>query len=326
MDPDPDPAREGVQGPNLCTTRNSAFRLAGGDGMQDRQPLRPVRVKREGTLSTMTGDHENAVSVREYLEFLCEDAGTGLETIDDRDIALAILRPDYESQMVAIRSFLERNREAEERAAARLREIEDHVQKHGHVEHWVDHLHGRTFLDAAHSMAAVGLMAPLIESLFDRAFRYFEQEIGREYSSLSGHERWQHGDRWNCRFVWSGGRRKSGVVKGILQLADAIDMRKHLPDDLAAILAALFEYRNKMFHCGLEWPEQDRKNFANLIRSNGWTDYFLTLRSGDDPWIFYLSRDFVDHFLDTVDRVIQGIGKYARPIVLGVDHMSSGRN
>ena len=94
-------------------------------------------------------------------------------------------------------------------------------------------------------------------------------------------------------------------------------MKKHLPADLDDILSALFAYRNKMFHCGLEWPEQDRKDFDNLIRSRGWTDYFSTAQSGGDPWIFYLSRDFVDHCLDTVDKVIEGIGEYARPIVFG---------
>ena len=34
----------------------------------------------------------------------------------------------------------------------------------------VDHLHQSVFQDAAHSMAAVGMLAPFVESLFKQAF------------------------------------------------------------------------------------------------------------------------------------------------------------
>ena len=244
-------------------------------------------------MATPQGDQ--TVSVREYLEYLCAHAGVGLEAVTDRDIALGILAPDYESQLVAIHSVLQRNREAEAQASARIRELEAAIRKHGHPHHWVehdwvDHMHHQTFLDAAHSMAAVGLIAPVIESLFDRAFRYF------------GHEN-----------VWKQSRHQHGIAKEILKFAEAIDLKRHLPDDLDRTLLALFAYRNKMFHCGLEWPEKDRRDFANLIRSNGWTNYFSCAKSGGDPWCFYLSKEFVDHCLKTVDNLIEGIGAYARP-------------
>ena len=232
---------------------------------------------------------DQAVSVREYLEYVCDNAGVGFETVTDRDIALGILAPDYEAQLVAIHSVLDRNREAEAQAAARIRDLEAAIQKHGHPHHWVDHMHNYTFLDAAHSMAAVGLIAPLIESLFDRTFRYF------------GHED-----------VWEKIRRHD-VAKGILKLAEDIGLKKHLPDDLDRTLLALFAYRNKMFHCGLEWPEKERKDFANRICSNGWTNCFSCAESGGDPWCFYLSKEFVDHCLKTVDSIIDGMGAYARP-------------
>ena len=238
---------------------------------------------------------DQAVSVREYLEYLCDYAGVGFEAVTDRDIALGILAPDYESQLVAIHSVLKRNREAESQASARIRELEAAIQKHGHPHHWVehdwvDHMHNYTFLDAAHSMAAVGLIAPLIESLFDRAFRYFGYE-----------------NKWEQR------RHQHGIAKGILKLAQAIDLKEHLPADLDRTLLALFAYRNKMFHCGLEWPEKERKDFANQIRSNGWTNCFSCAESGGDPWCFYLSKGFIDHCLKTVDSIIEGMGTYARP-------------
>ena len=237
-----------------------------------------------------------AVSVREYLEYCCDYAGVGFETVTDRDIALGILALDYESQLVAVHSVLQRNREAEAQASARIRKLEAAIRKHGHPHHWVEHdwvdrMHDQTFLDAAHSMAAVGLIAPVIESLFDRTFRYF------------GHE-----NKWKQS-------RRHDIAKGILKLAEAINLKRHLPDDLDRTLLALFAYRNKMFHCGLEWPEKDRRDFANRIRSNGWTNCFSCAESGGDPWCVYLSKEFVDHCLKTVDSVIDGIGAYARPTI-----------
>ena len=97
----------------------------------------------------MANHHE--VSVQEYLEYQCDYAGVGLEAVTDRDIGLAILTPDYASQWVAIRSILKRNQEAEDRASARIREIEADIRAHDYPQHWVDHhwvsqMHDKTFL------------------------------------------------------------------------------------------------------------------------------------------------------------------------------------
>ena len=100
-----------------------------------------------------------------------------------------------------------------------------------------------------------------------------------------------------------------------MQLAEAIDLRKHLPADLEKTLSALFAYRDRMFHGGLEWPEKDVKDFANLIACKGWTNCFTSADSGGDPWIFYLSREFTDHCLDTVDEIINGVGARVRRVL-----------
>ncbi len=266
-----------------------------------------------------TEHHESAPSVEEYFEFLCDHAGVGLEMVSDRDIGEAVLEPDFESQLIAIRSVLARNQEVEESASAEIEQLEAEIRNRGGGP-WMDDWHlnslqSSTFLDAAHSMAAVGLIAPLVESLFDRAFRYLKKATGDSYSPESDHERWQLDDRWDHRFVWKNGRRDHGIVKGILQLAEAIDLKKHLPDDLERTLSVLFAYRNKMFHCGLEWPDDELTDFANEIASKGWKDCFTKAESGGKPWIFYLSREFTDHCLETVDRTIEGIGAHVRPVL-----------
>lgn len=264
----------------------------------------------------MTERDDSTVSTEEYLQYLSEYAGFGLEEITDQDIGEGILEPDFRSQLIAVRVVLQRNREAEEKVSAEIKQLEADIRKRGGdswlVDHWVDKLHSSTFLDATHSMAAVALIAPLMESLFGRAFLYLKHTMGESYSLGSGHERWQLDDRWDHRYLWKRGRRSGDIAKGIVQLAEAIDLKQHLPADLARTLSVLFEYRNKMFHCGLEWPSKDRKDFANLIKSNGWTDCFERAESGGDPWIFYMSRKFIEHCVDTVDEVIEGIGARVR--------------
>ena len=120
--------------------------------------------------------------------------------------------------------------------------------------------------------------------------------------------------RWNHRFVWKHGRREFNIAKGIVQPAEAIDLEKHLPTDPENTLSAPFAYRNKMFHCGLESPDRDREVFAVLIDANGWTDWFTRAESGGDPWIFYMSREFTDHCLETVDRIVEGVGARVRRV------------
>ena len=264
----------------------------------------------------MTERDDSTASVEEYLQYMSDYAGLGLEEVTDQDIGEGVLEPDFRSQLFAIRIVLERNHEAEEKVSAEIKKLEADIRERGGnswmVDHWVDKLHSSTFLDATHSMAAVGLIAPLVESLFDRAFLYLKHAIGESYSLDSGHERWQLDDRWNPRYVWKNGRQSRDIAKGIVQLAQAIDLKKHLPDGLERTLSVLFEYRNKMFHSGLEWPNKDLKDFANLIKSNGWTDCFTGAESDGDPWIFYMSRDFIGHCLDTVDEVIEGVGARVR--------------
>ena len=146
----------------------------------------------------MTEHHDAIALLEEYLDYLCDDAGVGREAVTDQDIGAAVL-PHFGSQLIAIRSVLERNQEAEDKVAAEIERIETEIRARGGSS-WMEserisHLHSSTFLDAAHSMAAVGLIAPLIESLVDRAFRYLKRAVGDSYSLGSGHERWQLDDR-----------------------------------------------------------------------------------------------------------------------------------
>jgi hypothetical protein len=84
-----------------------------------------------------------------------------------------------------------------------------------------------------------------------------------------------------------------------------------MPSNLEPVLQALFEYRNKMFHRGFEWPSVEREQFERK-RASWPSDWFSMAVSGQEPWIFYLTEAFIEHCLDIIHSVLVGIGAFAR--------------
>ena len=249
----------------------------------------------------------------------------GFIELSDDDAACLDL--DYDSQLVAIRGLLSRQARADEELTDEIKEIESRaarmsgLRNQWAVDEWVDHIHHSVYQDAAHSMAAVGMIAPFVESVFSQAFQNIGGEMTKDTSPPSNHARWQRSaeDQWDCHFVWIGGRRKKDLVRGIMQLIDAISMTPYMPDDLESMLSALFEYRNKMFHCGFEWPLEERHRFNKRLNESGWpSDWFSKATSGGEPWIFYMSSVFIEHCLVRAEQIITGIGGFCNNRLLNI--------
>jgi len=230
---------------------------------------------------------------------------------------------DYDAQVGAIRILLFQHRQADEELANEIKRLDERFKLRPHpgeraVDEWVDLLYSSVYQDVAHSMAAVGMLAPLVESMFYGAFFKVQEHFFPAGSLYGSHPRWNlHAkDRWNCHLFYNRkGKREKNLVEGITQLAEAVGLSSHLPNDLKPMLQALFEYRNKMFHCGFEWPVDERNRFAERIdrgiREEGWSsDWFERSTTGGTPWIFYLTNSFVDHCLNSIDRVIEGMGTF----------------
>lgn len=182
------------------------------------------------------------------------------------------------------------------------------------VEIWVERLQNSVFLDAAHSMSVVGMLAAFVESLFDWVFKNL-REIHAQSSGQTVNDRTlcSQNKFWGPRLVFHPKGRNKDIVQGIQQLSDSIGLREYLPDDYGKTLSALFSYRNKMFHNGFEWPIEERKKFENLIQEKDWPqEWFQKSTSDDKPWIFYMSASFIEHCLATVDQVLEGVGKCAK--------------
>jgi len=243
----------------------------------------------------------------------------------ERDMACMLLPDlDYDAQLVAIRHLIARHREADDTLASEIKQIDQWAQKcaasqnERAVDEWLELMHASTYQGAAHSMSAVGMLAPLTESIFYSTFQVMRKRLHNSQEGHTAHPRWivPAEDQWDCHYYWDKGRRTTNLVMGIMQLADAVGMLPHLPTDLKPTLQALFEYRNKMFHCGFEWPIEEREQFQRRMTDAAWpTEWFAMATHDDKPWIFYATDAYVDHCLKTLDAVLTGIGVFCTRVL-----------
>lgn len=270
----------------------------------------------------MTNGDEEVLSLE---ELMAGDAGAGVPEIGDRDMASLILPDlDYESQLIAISDLLRQNQGADERNTARIAEVYALARRttgtrdQRAVDEWVDLLQGSTYQSAAHSMAAVGMLAPLIESLFYQAFQGIRARFYEAEFMPAGHVRrgmLKTAEFWDCHFVFKATRQskcQKDLVPGIMELADAVKLTGHLPRGLRETLEPLFRYRNKMFHFGFEWPPKECEAFRTEIAKNGWGGLFSSATRSDVPFIFYMTDDLINRAFDLVHELLDAFGTYCK--------------
>jgi hypothetical protein len=236
-----------------------------------------------------------------------------------QEASLVLPRLDYEAQLVAITGLLSRNTLADRTAEAEADALYEDARKASGYENerateaWIDTVHELTYQNAAHGMAAAGMLAPLCESLFTQAFHGIRSEF---FGSLIVDVDAGRGDGnqvkfWNCQwFMDDRGKFVRNISLGVPQLAKATGLHALLPESLWKVWDALFSYRNMMFHNGFEWPQDRCVEFAERIEENGWKAWFSSATRDDEPWIFYMTQSFVDECLDHVHKVLEAIGKY----------------
>jgi hypothetical protein len=259
----------------------------------------------------------------QWQELFIRDAGLGSFEMSDRDMAVAILdRMDYEQQLVAISGLLRRNKAADEQLEIERKEIITFIRKsdgptqHRATDESQENFYAMVYQGAAHSMAALGMIAPLYESMFYQAFQGIRTNFFGVNAILPGHRSsiTDPDAFWNCRNYYDRGsaKVKVNVPAGIQQLAKAVDLKRYLPPDLFRVLDALFDYRNHMFHDGFEWPQERCAQFAKRVDEKGWQQWFTNSIRGDDPWIFYMTDEFIKHCLDMVAILLEAFGKYCK--------------
>jgi hypothetical protein len=248
--------------------------------------------------------------------------------VSDLDVALyRVLEGgiDYISQLSAIRDLLQRQNHADRLLKDQIERIEEFARKAPNdianqraIDEWIDHLHASTYQDAAHSMAAVGMLGPLVESILYQSLRGIGRILGTDMDRFGSHPRWQQPTEktWDCHFYYAkSGKLHKNLVDGVFQIAEAVGLSAHFPPDFKRTLQSLFAYRNKMFHGGFEWSNDERQRFHRQIKDEHWPQDWFTMATQDgEPWIFYLTDTFIDHCLVTVDGFLCGLGAFARDI------------
>ena len=161
------------------------------------------------------------------------------------------------------------------------------------------------------------MLAPLIESLFVSIFGGL-RKLSRDKALVSNENPRLAASQdqfWNPRFEIKSKSNRRDIVAGIRQLANAIGLSKHLPPDYDNTLAALFHYRNMMFHNGFEWFREEGTKFRQRVQDSGWPEKWFKESEGfGDTRFFYMTPEFVQHCLDTVDQLIEGMGAYVKEV------------
>ena len=243
--------------------------------------------------------------------------------LDARDEAiLALHAMDVEAQLIAVRALLKRNAEADQLVRDDIRALIEEADKlssnddeqHFLEERWVEENQRAVYQDAAHSMAAVGMLAPLCESLFVAVFETL-RAISPSSTIASVRGQAASDEFWDPHYLYGKGGRQTDLTQGILQLSEHTGLVARMPADLKAVLGALFAYRNKMFHHGFEWPVDERTKFQGRLDRGEWpAGWFMDATSAGQPWIFYLSPVFIDHCLQTIEGVLEGMGQHLKDI------------
>lgn len=242
-----------------------------------------------------------------------DDAGAGFSAPIPRDCADILLDPiQLDLQLAAIRSLLHRNRAEDARLLAELHEIERVARSRGGraIDEYGATFYETVYQDGTHALAALGMVAPLTESVLVRLLRHVPT-MGTARGPQ--HARWLADDRehkrWNCKYRWDATTETwcDDIVGGIDQIAKAVDIEAILTKDDRLRIRALFTYRNAMLHNGMEWPEEWAAKFERHTVS--WPpDWFDCARRGDRPWIFYMTAAFTDACLALLERFADGIG------------------
>ena len=206
-------------------------------------------------------------------------------------MALEISGANYHAQLEAVRKFLSWQEQADAHSREEIERAKQLVKAASGEQHdflnedLIELWHRSVYEGATRSIAAAVMLAPLIESLFHR----LALAIGRKWPS----------------------RR---VPHEIMELVKDCELSP-FPGELDRTLRALFEYRNRIFHWGLEWPADERREFPGLIRDSGWSgSWFNWSEDRDGPWVFYLTDDFVSHCLDLFEQVFEVVQKYIQNV------------
>ncbi|OWO89717.1 hypothetical protein B5E41_30015 [Rhizobium esperanzae] len=258
-------------------------------------------------------------------EFEASRSGNFGDLLQGRDYLFFLLdNLDWDSQLLAVRMMIARNRHAAEAFSKAIERDEEEVQAyrgphhHHYVDQHTDMLHESIFRDAAESMAAIGMIAPMVESTLGQSLAALGEMYTRKNLTPPEHKRWKraNGDpaRWNCQIYFNNkGEPKNNILEGFPQLAAASGLEQFLSPGFHTWFKAMFTYRNFMFHGGFEWSLERRAAFKEAIEKNGW-DVFTCSKTGGEPWAFYITDEAINQMPTMVESMLDSLAQFAKSL------------
>ena len=232
---------------------------------------------------------------------------------------------DWESQLIAIRVLIQRNILASEKVSNEIDDYKNWLTSHNGSNYWhyenecTDLMHMSVFHEAAASMSAIGMIAPTIE----RISRCFFTNLGSLYTSRGlpppTNKRWtmpvkDSTSRWNCSLRLTKNGEETDFIGGFRQLAKASGLHKHISEKMMHWLDAMFYYRNRMFHDGIEWSKDNKDDFQKEIIARSWEDYFSFSTSNNDPWIFYINKEYIAKSPDLMSEFLDSLASFCKAL------------
>ena len=246
------------------------------------------------------------------------------QIITEKDVVcLELGTVDLLAQLYAIEELIRRNQQADSALNNKINSLYSRASefnaKTSHYwiqdEEWIDESYRSIFQNAAHSMSAVGVLAPFVESMYVRIFqliRDIQNGNSLPKDAVDSRATAIENEYWDPYLVFDP-KRRSDIVDGICQLSSTVGIDKYFPVDYELTLKALFLYRNRLFHHGFEWPEEVVTKFKNYIHRCSWPqEWFDEQLKNDEPWIYTMSDTFIRHCLRFIDSVLEGTGRYIK--------------
>lgn len=162
---------------------------------------------------------------------------------------------------------------------------------------WIDAIANETYIDVACSHVVVATIAPLIETLFYRAFT----TIGKNATGLirPKHIRWdtkESDKHWDPRYHYDEKKQgwQTSFLYGHRQLLNAVQCKNISPNHIVP----LFSFRNQALHWGYEWPKREHDKFVKRIHNEKWNNKFCF--GNEPPWIITLTDTFVQEIINQI--------------------------
>lgn len=247
--------------------------------------------------------------------------------LDDRDHLFALLDTiDWDAQLDAIRDVLRRNRAAADAVSSNIQMLKEEARSYSGpypdrvVDDHVDAMYRSSYSDAAVSLSAIGMIVPMLESVFSQSFQSLGLMYDAKGMSPPHHRRWQRAgkdpQRWNCQWYFGSASSRLDIISGIAQLSEAIGLSTWLEPGTMDWIAAMLAYRNRLFHGGFEWSLEHREQFEALVAARAWDQFFQSARTNGKPWIFYLRDEIIDDMPRRMEGVLDSLGRFAKNLPL----------